>query len=163
MNNNSTIVAIATPHGMGGIGIIKISGPEAVTIATSVFRKSSETSQHLSLSYETHKLYHGYIFDPRSSFDIDEVLFVVMKKPNSYTKEDVVEIQAHSNPLILRTILEILVYKGVNLAEPGEFTKRAFLNGRLDLTQAEAVMDIINAKSLEAKDIAFSQIKGELK
>jgi tRNA modification GTPase len=156
---NSTIAAIATPTGRGGIGIIRISGPMALhhSIKHFLFFSKNKTASTI----ESHKLYYGHIVDKNKTI-IDEVLFVYMKSPKTYTAEDVVEIQSHSSPVVLRLILDILIEGGISLAEPGEFTKRAFLNGRIDLTQAEAVIDIINAKSKSSLDIALSQINGRL-
>jgi tRNA modification GTPase len=197
---NDTIAAISTPIGSGGIGIIKMSGKNALSIATSIFKRSSNRSRNISTSepkqrahspllteslageletasnpfcrsfhtacggeLQSHRLYHGNIINPENEKPIDEVLLSVMKAPHSYTKEDVVEINVHSGLVVLRTILDLVLSKGVRLAEPGEFTKRAFLNGRIDLTQAEAVIDLINAKSGKALEIANAQAGGELR
>ncbi len=173
---NDTIAAIATPAGNGGIGIIKISGKNAISIATSIFKRSSEKVRNTSTDVPTqhkysvliaeeiksHRLYYGYIIDPKNEKPIDEVLMSVMKAPHSYTKEDIVEINVHSGRVILRTILDLVLSNGARLADPGEFTKRAFLNGRIDLTQAEAVMDLINAKNRKALEVANVQAGGEL-
>ncbi len=113
--------------------------------------------------FKSRRLYYGHIVDTKTDRIIDEVLFVIMRAPYSYTTEDVVEIQSHAGILVLKTILTILIHNGAQLAEPGEFTRRAFLNGRIDLTQAEAVIDIINAKSGSAIDMAMAQISGALK
>lgn len=184
-----TIAAIATPPGAGGIGIIRISGSRSIEVLSQIFKKScrtvgrslscstelpSSSKKNISTSalFESHKITHGYIIDTSvgASLDsstqaavIDEVLVIPMLAPRSYTAEDVVEIQAHSGPLVMQTILEIILSKDVRLAEPGEFTKRAFLNGRIDLTQAEAVADIINARSSASLKIAVSQGLGNLK
>jgi tRNA modification GTPase len=158
---NDTIAAISTPIGGGGIGIIKISGKNAVTIASSIFRKSS-SEDPFNNGIESHKLYHGHIFDPESGKNLDEVLVSVMLAPHSYTREDVVEINVHSGLIILRTVLDIIIKQGARLALPGEFTKRAFINGRIDLAQAEAVIDIINAKSRKALETAYAQTGGAL-
>ena len=162
----STIAAIATPPGHGGIGIIKISGPESIDIALSIFRPiaSSNDSGHRPGSFfpQSRYLYYGNVIDGISERVIDEILFVVMRAPCSYTAEDVVEIQSHAGPVVLKAILRALIKKGVRLAAPGEFTRRAFLNGRIDLTQAEAVVDIINARSEKAIDMAMAQVSGEL-
>ncbi|WP_022666455.1 tRNA uridine-5-carboxymethylaminomethyl(34) synthesis GTPase MnmE [Desulfospira joergensenii] len=163
---NDTIAAIATPYGSGGIGVIRISGPLALDIAAQVFSrtKTPEPSKSGSSteSLTSHTVFHGYILDDPAEV-IDEVLVIPMKGPRSYTAEDVVEIQAHSGTLVLRTILDRILDKGARLAEPGEFTKRAFLNQRIDLTQAEAVADIINARSGRALKFAASQNLGTLK
>jgi len=154
-----TIAAIATPSGRGGIGIIKISGTEAVSIAGMIFRKASS---RCLWDFESHRLYYGHIVNPETGLAYDEVFLAVMRAPRSYTGEDVVEIQAHSGPAVLRSILETVLKLGAKPAEPGEFTKRAFLNGRIDLTQAEAVMDIIAAKTSESLEIAAAQIRGDI-
>jgi len=167
--NDSTIAAVATPIGAGGIGIIKISGQKALTIASHVFRRSHpsisnskhENSADIS-SFKSHHLYHGYIVDPENRRVVDEVLLAVMLAPHSYTREDVVEIQAHSGPVVLRSILDLVLKYGATIAGPGEFTKRAYINGRIDLTQAEAVIDIINAKTNKSLEIATTLIKGEM-
>lgn len=158
---NDTIAAIATPFGSGGIGVIRISGPDAFSIASKLFSKRKsrfETPEN----FESHKVYHGYVFDNKTMAVIDEVLLISMKGPSSYTAEDVVEIQAHSGTFVLRAVLEEVLSCGARLSEPGEFTKRAFLNQRIDLTQAEAVADIIAAKSANALKFATSQILGTL-
>jgi len=161
----STIAAIATPYGRGGIGIVKISGPEALSIAASVFRKSGSSTAPKNSSpdsFDSHKMYHGHIVDSISGQIVDEVMLSVMRAPRSYTREDVVEINAHSGYLVLNTILELVFSHGARLAEPGEFTKRAFLNGRIDLTRAEGVVDIINARTEKALQIASAQLRGGL-
>lgn len=154
----STIAAIATPKGVGGIGIIRISGPRSTAVAKDIFRKKD--SEKL-LSFTPRHLYNGHIIDGSGEI-IDEVLLVYMKGPNSYTAEDVIEIQAHAGFFILKSILETIFSKGVVPAEPGEFTKRAFLNGRIDLTQAEAVIDMINANTKRAHKAALNQIEGKI-
>lgn len=166
----STIAAIATPPGSAGIGIIKISGPDAVSITSTIFVKTGKNAALPAGSafenptvLESHRLYLGHIIDPETGRTLDEVLLSVMRTPRSYTGEDVAEINTHSGMTVLRAIMDLLLRKGVRLAEPGEFTKRAFLNGRIDLTQAEAVIDIINARTEEALDIAAAHIKGEFK
>ena len=160
---HSTIAALATPGGKGGIGIIKVSGKNAITIAGRIFRKAGQDEFGCGNRIESHKLYYGHIIDPDSGGVIDEVLLSVMKAPNSYTREDVVEINAHSGHAVMSRILKIVLESGSTLAEPGEFTKRAFLNGRIDLTQAEAIIDTINAQTLRSLEIASSQITGELR
>jgi len=157
---NDTIAAIATPFGSGGIGVIRISGPNAFDIASTLFSTIKNRPEDCTC-LESHRVYHGYIFDTENRDIIDEVLLIPMKGPSSYTAEDVVEIQAHSGTIVLRTILDEILSQGARLAEPGEFTKRAFLNQRIDLTQAEAVVDIINAKS--SLKFAASQNLGALK
>lgn len=166
--DNSTITAIATPPGPGGIGIIKISGPNAIPVISSLFRHGSvqanrNTVEASPAALGSWRLYYGYIYEPDTGRIFDEVLLSVMRAPHSYTREDVVEIQAHSGPYVLHSILKLLLKQDIRLAEPGEFTRRAFVNGRIDLTQAEAVIDIINAQSEAAIDMAVSQISGDLK
>jgi tRNA modification GTPase len=172
--DTSTIAAIATPGGRGGIGIVKLSGPKAVLIATRLFfpaeseptaigakaQKPDETSHN---GFQSHRLYYGHIIDPGKFQKVDEVLLSVMKAPRSYTREDVVEINAHGGPVALNAILKLALRHGARLAEPGEFTQRAFLNGRIDLTQAEAVIDIISAKSDKALQMAAALVGGELR
>lgn len=166
----STIAAISTPPGHGGIGIIKISGPAAVPAALSVFiPKLAPDRQSTPLGTDTpafkpksRNLYYGHIVDKISGHVLDEVLFVVMRGPASYTGEDVVEIQSHAGPVVVQSILNLLMKIGVSLAAPGEFTRRAFLNGRMDLTQAEAVIDVITARSEKAMEMAAAQVSGDL-
>lgn len=153
-----TIAAIATPVGSGGIGIIKISGHQALSIAAALFRPFRK---HTGFFPESHQLYYGHIVNDEQI--LDEVLLAVMKAPHSYTGEDVVEIQAHAGTFLLKSILESVLKQGARLAHPGEFTKRAFLNGRIDLTQAEAVMDLICAKSTRSLDIAAAQLRGGIR
>ncbi|HAO21092.1 MAG TPA: tRNA uridine-5-carboxymethylaminomethyl(34) synthesis GTPase MnmE, partial [Desulfobacteraceae bacterium] len=153
-----TIAAIATPVGSGGIGIIKISGRQALPIAAALFRPFRK---HTGFFPESHQLYYGHIVNDEQI--LDEVLLAVMKAPHSYTGEDVVEIQAHAGTFLLKSILESVLKQGARLAHPGEFTKRAFLNGRIDLTQAEAVMDLICAKSTRSLDIAAAQLRGGIR
>jgi tRNA modification GTPase len=150
-----TIAAIATPVGLGGIGIIRLSGPQATQILSKIF-----FSQKASPSLESHRLYHGWIETANNK--VDEVLVSFMAGPHSYTGEDVVEISCHGGRLIVNKILELSLEAGARLAERGEFTKRAFVNGRLDLSQAEAVVDLISAKSGAALAAASAQLAGEL-
>lgn len=157
-----TIAAIATPYGSGGIGVIRISGPKAFDVVKKLFSKTQNGLSE-TLFLKSHTIYHGFVFDKDKTSVIDEVLLMPMRGPRSYTAEDVVEIQAHSGTIVLRIILDVLLFHGIRLADPGEFTKRAFLNGRIDLTQAEAVADIINAKSSNALKFAASQNLGEMK
>ncbi|MCF8028965.1 MAG: tRNA uridine-5-carboxymethylaminomethyl(34) synthesis GTPase MnmE [Desulfobacteraceae bacterium] len=166
--DRSTIAAIATPEGTGGIGIIKISGPDALNLANAVFRRSpgsgeSDGSGSGDTGFRSWRMYFGHICVPETGRILDEVVLAVMRAPHSYTREDVVEIQAHAGPRVLHNILDLLVSRGIRLAGPGEFTRRAFVNGRIDLTQAEAVADLINATSDAAVDMAVSQVSGELK
>jgi tRNA modification GTPase len=159
MYATDTICAIATPPGEGGIGIIRISGDKAVEIASRVFQ--SPNGQHLT-EYHTHTLHIGELRVPETGARLDEVLVAVMKAPHTYTREDVVEFHCHGSPLVLKLGLEALIRNGSRLAEPGEFTKRAFLNGRLDLAQAEAVMDLIQARSETGLRVAVEQLRGGL-
>jgi tRNA modification GTPase len=167
-SEGDTIVAIATPVGSSGIGIVRISGEKSVAIAQLLFRKSrsapapSMGGDDLK-NLPSHHLNHGYIFDPENRDIIDEVLLAVMRTPHSYTREDVVEIQSHSGAVILGRILKLVIAKGARLAMPGEFTRRAFLNGRIDLTQAEAVGDMIAAKSDDALKLAVTHMTGQMK
>ena len=172
--DNSTIAAIATPGGRGGIGIIKLSGPRAISIATTLFSsaeskldttdgKSPCKNNKTRGGFQSHRLYLGHIVDPANRRVVDEVLLCVMKAPRSYTREDVVEINAHGGQVAVNMILELVLRQGGRIAEPGEFTKRAFLNGRIDLTQAEAVIDVINARTDKSLKAAAAQIKGQLK
>ncbi len=160
---SNTIAAIATPYGSGGIGVIRISGPDALSIACKVFSRTAKNSNRKILSSQdlfSHRVFHGYIF--QDNVVLDEVLLIPMKAPSSYTGEDVVEIQAHSGMVVLKSILDLVLSKGARLPEPGEFTRRAFLNGRIDLSQAEAVADIINARSERSLRFATSQSLGVL-
>ena len=172
--DNSTIAAIATPGGRGGIGIIKLSGPRAVSIAKTIFFPAESKlkgtpgnppcAKNISRrGFRSHRLYLGHIINPENRQVVDEVLLSVMKAPRSYTKEDVVEINAHGGQIAVNAILELVLRQGGRIAEPGEFTKRAFLNGRIDLTQAEAVIDVINARTDKSLHAAAAQIKGQLK
>ena len=162
-----TIAAIATPVGCSGIGIIRISGDKSVSIAKGLFRTVPDCNGVSDPGFldrlPSHYLKHGFIWDHRDLTIVDEVLLVIMRKPNSYTREDVVEIQSHSGAVILGKILDLVLGQGARMAEPGEFTKRAFLNGRIDLSQAEAVGDMIAAKSEDALKLATSQLTGGLK
>lgn len=171
--NNSTIAAIATPIGSGGIGIVRISGQKAVSIAASLFQRSrlasnisseNSTGKHLSSTdrFKSHHFYHGFIVHPETGQVLDEVLLTVMKSPHSYTREDIVEIHTHSGRVVMRAVLAAVLRLGARLAEPGEFTKRAFISGRIDLIQAEAVVDIINAKTNESLKMATRLIMGGL-
>ena len=155
--SDDTIAAIATPVGMGGVGIIKISGPKALAIATRIFRPYGT-----SRPFKSHHLYCGEVFNPHQGNTLDEVLLSFMAKPRSYTREDVVEINCHSGYVALQEILALVAGAGARLAEPGEFTKRAFLNGRIDLTQAEAVVDLIESKTALNLTFATDQLKGAL-
>ena len=156
--DSDTITAIATPTGQAGIGIIRISGPRAYEIAKAIFRP-----QNPRQNLESHRLYLGHLYDPSLETTIDEVLISFMKGPRSYTREDIVEINSHSGFLLLSRILQIVLDQGARLAKPGEFTLRAFLNGRIDLTQAEAVVDLINCKSERGLALSSQQIQGSFR
>ncbi len=158
MITEDTIAAISTPVGKAGIGIIRISGPISLSIAKNIFKPNKDIKD-----FESHRLYLGSIIDPKTGNIVDEVLLSCMKAPHSYTREDVVEINSHSGYMVLSKILEIVLSQGARLAKPGEFTLRAFLNGRIDLTQAEAIVDLINAQSEKGLYIATKQLKGSLK
>jgi len=152
-----SIAAISTPSGAGGIAIIRISGPQTLAIADAVFVSPAG----LPSTYPSHTIHWGRITGPDQS-TLDEVLLTVMRSPRSYTTEDLVEINCHGGPQIARSILAHCLRHGARLAEPGEFTKRAFLNGRIDLTQAEAVMDVISAKTARAHTVAENALAGHL-
>lgn len=152
-----TIAAIATPPGTGSIGIIRVSGPRSRDIASLIFRPSNKTE-----GFNSHRLYHGDIISPDTGRVIDEVLISFMMKPHSYTGEDILEINCHGSTFILQSVLSLVIKAGARLAEPGEFTKRAFLNNRIDLSQAEAVAETIMAQTDRALDLAVSHLKGDL-
>ncbi|MBN2286492.1 MAG: tRNA uridine-5-carboxymethylaminomethyl(34) synthesis GTPase MnmE [Tissierellales bacterium] len=156
---NDTIAASATSPGLSGIGIIRLSGIEAIDIAEKLFK--SKSRKKLS-ELEDRKLNYGWMIDPLTNAILDEVLVVYMRSPKTYTREDVVEINCHGGIVSTERILNLLVSNGVRLAERGEFTKRAFMNGRLDLTQAEAVMDLVGARTQNSFDISFHQLEGRL-
>ena len=152
-----TIVAICTALSPSGIGIIRVSGEEAVTIADKIFKTADQKT--LSES-ESHTIHYGHIMDGEEI--IDEVLVMLMKGPRSYTREDVVEIDCHGGILVLKKVFNLLLDNGCRPSEPGEFTKRAFLNGRIDLTSAEAVMDLISSKSEMARKNSVSVLNGKM-
>ncbi len=156
MYKEDTIAAVATPAGEGGIGIVRISGPDAEQIVSAIFCHNHKNNGRL----KSHTLYHGKIRDPRSETVLDEVLLAVMRKPRSYTGETVVEVHCHGGIFLVREILQLILSQGARHAEPGEFTKRAFLNGRLDLAQAEAVLDLIQARTQTGVTLAVKQVQG---
>lgn len=158
MRIDDTIAAVSTPAGRGGISIIRISGAEAIAVADKVFK--NEYGKTLSGAV-SHTITHGFAVREDGSV-IDEVLCTVMKAPHTYTKEDVVEINCHGGIISTREILSAVLGSGARLAQPGEFTKRAFLNGRMDLCEAESVIDIINAKTSDAQSVSVHQLKGAL-
>ena len=159
METNDTIAALATPPGEGGISVIRISGENALTFARGLFHSTFDISKNIP---PAQKVLFGEIRDPESNRVIDEVLFTWFKKPNSYTGENVVEISGHGGTQVSATLLELILRQGARLAEPGEFTRRAFIHGRLDLTQVEAVADLIGAASDRALNSAVLQLKGAL-
>jgi tRNA modification GTPase len=152
-----TIAAIATPPGVGGIGIIRVSGPKSKDIARLLFRSSKRDD-----GFKSHHLYHGDIVSPETGLVIDEVLISLMMNPHSYTGEDVLEINCHGGSVILQSVLSEVIIAGARLAEPGEFTRRAFLNNRIDLTQAESIVEMIMAKTDRGLELAVSHLKGNL-
>jgi tRNA modification GTPase len=156
-DEHDTIAAIATPYGESGIGIVRISGPEAKRIAEGMFRPRSGPNALIS-----HHIRYGEIIDPAVGMVIDEVLLTFMAAPKTYTREDVVEINCHGGFGVLQQVLEVVLRRGAREALPGEFTKRAFLSGRIDLAQAEAVLDIIQAKTDEGLRLAEEQLRGKL-
>jgi tRNA modification GTPase len=158
MYKEDTIAAVATPVGEGGVGIVRVSGSDAERIAAALFIRAEGKNGRL----KSHMLHYGTIRDPKSNKILDQVLLTIMRKPRSYTGEDVVEVHCHGGVFVVHRILGLVLAQGARHAEPGEFTKRAFLNGRLDLAQAEAVLDLIAARTEKGADLALSQIKGEL-
>lgn len=156
--NSDTIAAIATAMSPSGIGIIRISGDEALSVIDRIYRSKSGNKK-LS-NCKSHTIHYGYIYDDEEL--IDEVMVLLMKAPNSYTREDCVEIDCHGGIYVMKRILETVIKYGVRPADPGEFTKRAFLNGRIDLTEAESVIDVINAKNDFALKSSLNQLKGSV-
>ena len=156
-----TIAAISTPLGQGGIGIIRLSGKEAVSIAQEMFMGKVKKKPTL---LKNHTVHYGWVVKKINGGEeiVDEALLTLMRAPNSYTKEDVVEFSCHGGIVSLRAILDLTLELGARLAEPGEFTKRAFLNVRIDLAQAEAVLDIIQSKTSAFLRVSTNQLKGEL-
>jgi len=153
---NDTIAAISTPVGEGAIAIVRLSGAEAVEIAASLFDGKKLTE------VPSHTIHYGKLIDPTTKEVAEEVMVSVMKAPKTFTREDVVEINCHGGLVSVNRVLELALQEGARLAEPGEFTKRAFLNGRIDLSQAEAVMDLIRAKTDRAMNVALNQMEGRL-
>ncbi len=154
---SDTIAAIATAISESGIGIVRISGPEAIEIAAKVYRNKKGVST--LASWKTNTIHYGYIVDEKEN-KIDEVMVSLMKAPGSYTTEDTVEINTHGGPFIMKRVLDLVLAAGARMAEPGEFTKRAFLGGRIDLSEAEAVMDLISSSNEFARKNALSQLNG---
>ena len=155
---SDTITAIATAMSDSRIGIVRISGDEAIQVADKIYRTKS--GQRKLTEFESHTIHYGFIVD--SEEIIDEVMISIMKAPRSYTAEDTVEINCHGGVLMVNRILEAVIKNGARLAEPGEFTKRAFLNGRIDLSEAEAVIDIIHSKNQFALKSSISQLRGSV-
>ncbi len=156
MNLDDTIVAIATPPGRGGIGVVRLAGPEAATVAMPMLRLSGDRG------LEPHYAHYGELIDPESGERLDEVVVTFFAKPHSYTTDDIVEISCHGSPVLLGRVVELALARGVRMADPGEFTMRAFLNGRIDLTQAEAVRDLIESQTLYQAKVAAQQLGGSL-
>lgn len=154
-----TIAAISTPMGEGAIAIVRLSGPEAIQIADKIYK--GPKGKTLS-SVESHTIHYGHIVDRPSDRVVEEVMVSVLKAPRTFTREDVIEINCHGGIVTVNQVLQLALREGVRLAEPGEFTKRAFLNGRIDLSQAEAVMDLIRAKTDRAMNVAMNQMEGRL-
>ena len=157
MNNFDTIAAIATPSGNSGIGIIRISGDDAFIIADKVVRSASGKKLNLT-DMETHTIHYGFVCD--NNVLIDEVLVMLMKAPRTFTAEDTVELDCHGGMFILKRVLDIVIDNGARLAEPGEFSKRAFLNGRIDLSEAESIMDVISSENEFSRKNSIDQLRG---
>ncbi|HCG2299336.1 TPA: tRNA uridine-5-carboxymethylaminomethyl(34) synthesis GTPase MnmE [Staphylococcus aureus] len=152
-----TITSISTPMGEGAIGIVRLSGPQAVGIADKLYK-----GKHLLNDVPSHTINYGHIIDPESKEVVEEVMVSVLRAPKTFTREDIIEINCHGGILTINRVLELTMTYGARMAEPGEFTKRAFLNGRIDLSQAEAVMDFIRSKTDRASKVAMNQIEGRL-
>ncbi len=152
-----TIAALVTAVGESSVGIIRISGPEARMIANGIYKGKTDF-----LTAESHTVHYGYVYDKKQDKKIDEAIFLLMCGPRSFTGEDVVEVQCHGGMVVLKQVLQLILSSGARLAEQGEFSKRAFLNGRLDLAQAESIMDIVQAKTERGVDLALSQLQGSL-
>lgn len=163
MIKTDTVAAIATALSDSGIGIVRVSGNEALEIVDKIFR--NKYGKQSLLNYESHTIKYGYIVNPEDEWKnniVDEVMVAVMKAPNTYTKEDTVEINCHGGVLLMQKILELVIKNGARIAEPGEFTKRAFLNGRIDLAKAEAVIDVIHSQNEYALSSSIEQLKGSV-
>ena len=154
-----TITAISTPMGEGAIAIVRLSGSDAISIADQIFRSPSAKALSTQL---THTIHYGHLIEPNTGEVVEEVMLSLMKGPKTFTREDVVEINCHGGIVTVNQVLQLVLRHGARLAEPGEFTKRAFLNGRIDLSQAEAVMDLIRAKTDRAMNVALGQMEGKL-
>ncbi|MGM0238222.1 MULTISPECIES: tRNA uridine-5-carboxymethylaminomethyl(34) synthesis GTPase MnmE [Enterococcus] len=153
-----TIAAISTPPGEGAISIVRLSGDDAVEIASKLYKSGSKNLQEVA----SHTIHYGHMIDPQTKQVVDEVMVSVMRAPKTFTREDIVEINCHGGIVVVNQLLQLILRSGARLAEPGEFTKRAFLNGRVDLSQAEAVMDLIRAKTDKAMNVAINQLDGNL-
>ena len=153
-----TIAAISTAPGEGAIGIVRISGDLAISIASSIYQCGTKKIEE----QKTHTIHYGHIVDPKSGEIYDEVMVSVLRAPKTFTREDIVEINCHGGIVAINRVLQLVLRMGARLAEPGEFTKRAFLNGRIDLSQAEAVMDLIRAKTDKSMQLAMRQLDGQL-
>ena len=158
MQGVDTIAAIATPSGVGGIGVVRVSGPAAARIIPRVFARPNGAPL---CAPESHRVYYGFVID-RAGDRVDEAMLCFMRHPRSYTREDVIEISCHGGMVVTQRVLETVLAHGARVAEPGEFTKRAFVNGRLDLAQAEAVIDLINARTVASHRAALQQLDGAL-
>ena len=154
-----TIAAISTPMGEGAIAIVRLSGDEAIQIADRIFR--SPSGKKLT-EEQSHTIHYGHLEDPTTGETVEEVMVSLMKAPKTFTREDVIEVNCHGGIVSVNRVLQLVLKEGARLAEPGEFTKRAFLNGRVDLSQAEAVMDLIRAKTDRAMNVALNQMEGKL-
>ncbi|AJP25851.1 MULTISPECIES: tRNA uridine-5-carboxymethylaminomethyl(34) synthesis GTPase MnmE [Staphylococcus] len=152
-----TITSISTPMGEGAIGIVRLSGPQAIEIGDILYKGKKKLSE-----VETHTINYGHIIDPETDETVEEVMVSVLRAPKTFTREDIIEINCHGGILTINRILELTMTYGARMAEPGEYTKRAFLNGRIDLSQAEAVMDFIRSKTDRASKVAMNQIEGRL-
>lgn len=159
MMDFDTIAAISTPMGEGAIAIVRLSGDEAVQIADKIFKSPSGKKL---VEEKTHTIHYGHLIEPKTEEVVEEVMLSLMRAPKTFTREDVVEINCHGGIVSVNRVLQLALKNGARLAEPGEFTKRAFLNGRIDLSQAEAVMDLIRAKTDRAMNVALGQMDGKL-
>lgn len=157
MEQLDTITSISTPMGEGAIGIVRLSGRDAIEVADKLYK-----GKHALKDVDTHTIHYGHIIDPATQDVVEEVMVSVLRTPRTFTREDIVEINCHGGILTINRVLELTMTHGARLAEPGEYTKRAFLNGRIDLSQAEAVMDFIRSKTDRASKVAMNQIEGRL-
>ena len=152
-----TIAAIATPPGEGAIGIVRVSGDQAIQLVDQIYQGKISLQE-----VPSHTIHYGLLIDPKTQQQYDEVLVSVMRAPKTFTREDVVEINCHGGFFVTQQVLQLILRQGARLAEPGEFTKRAFLHGRIDLSQAEAIMDLIRSKTDQAQQLAIQQLEGRL-